>query len=158
MECLKAAKEAGVPIIAIASSGQDVVGDDVADGTPSKNINNVETNWVIWFQKADIFLGTLISGLEMSHSVLLRHLLRHVFSLEIEEDESTQEEGESSAEADHQKWAQLCFHNQAATAAGDDGLGSGEPGGGGKGGSKAIEGDVGRWEAGEVVVVVDGGG
>ena len=34
-------------IIAVAGSGQDVVSDDVADGTPSEDVDDVEANWVV---------------------------------------------------------------------------------------------------------------
>jgi len=108
---LKATWEAGVPVIAIAGCGQDVVGNNMANGSPSKNINNVETNWIIWFQEANIFLGTLISCLKVSQTILLRHLFCHVLPLEVKEHKPSQKEWYPCAQAYDQWWVKLCFHS-----------------------------------------------
>lgn len=106
----RSVKELG--IIAVAGSGQDVVSNDVANGTPSEDVDDVEANWVVGFEEANVLLGPSVAGLEVREAVLLRHLLRHVLPLEVEEDEPPQEEGEPCAEAYHQRWVErLCLHN-----------------------------------------------
>ena len=52
---LKSAEELGV--IAVAGGGKDVVSHDVADGAPSQDINDVETNRVVGFEEAYVLLG-----------------------------------------------------------------------------------------------------
>lgn len=100
------AKELG--IIAVAGGGQDVVGDDVADGAPSEDVDDVEADGVIRFQEADILLSSDVTGLEVRHSVLLRKsLLGHVLPLEVEEDEPAQEERQPRAKAYHHRRVQL---------------------------------------------------
>ena len=116
----ESAKEAR--IVAIARSGQDIVSNDVTNRTPSKNIDDVESNRVVRFQEANVFLGTIISGFEVGFAVLLRNLFGHILSLEVEEDEPTKEEGETSAEAYNDGWAELGSH---------DGGGRSSSGGGG---------------------------
>lgn len=68
--------------------------------TPRKNIDDVESDRVVGFEKADVFLGTFIAGLEVGEPVLLRHLFGHVFPLEGEEHEPAQEKREAGAQAD----------------------------------------------------------
>lgn len=94
----------------------------MANGTPSKNINDVEANWVIGFQKANVFLSTNISSFEVGNSILLRQaLFGNVFSLEVEEDKPTQEQGEASAEADNKRWVELSFNGTKILSGGGSG-------------------------------------
>lgn len=94
------AKELG--IIAVAGGGQDVIGDDVADGAPSEDVDDVEADGVIRFQEADILLRSDVAGLKVRHSVLLRKsLFGHVLPLKVEEHEPAQEERQSRAKAYH---------------------------------------------------------
>ncbi len=86
-------KSEEVGIIAVAGGGEDVVSDDVADGSPGENVNDVETDGVVGFEEADVLLSPRIAGLEVGQSVLLGDLLGHVLPLEIEEDEAAEEEG-----------------------------------------------------------------
>lgn len=128
VQITKSTKELG--IIAVAGGGQDVVSDNMANGTPSKNINNVKANWVVGFEEANIFLGTNITGFKVGDSILLgQALFGHVLSLEVEEDEPAQEQGEASAEADDKWCVQLSFNAAEAVSFG----GGGELGEGGFG-------------------------
>ncbi|PON88876.1 hypothetical protein TorRG33x02_153910, partial [Trema orientale] len=97
-------------IVAVAGRGQDVVSDDVANGAPSQDIDDVEPNRVVGLEQAHVLASSLVSSLVVGHSVLLgQTLFGHVFSLEVEEHESAQEEGQPCAQAYHQRWVQLCF-------------------------------------------------
>lgn len=102
-------------VIAIASGGQDVVSNNMTNGTPSQDINYVESNRVIGFEETDILLGTCVTSLEVCEPVLLRHLLCHVLPLEVEEHKSPQEEGEASAEAYHKGRVEFSLHNTITT-------------------------------------------
>lgn len=118
-------KEAGV--VAIAGGGKNIVGDDVADGAPGEDIDDVESHGVVGFEEADVFLGADVAGFEVGNAVLLRHLLRHVFPLEVEEHEPAQEQGQPSAQADHHRRVQLRLDAQGLPGA----QGAAEGGGGG---------------------------
>lgn len=153
----KSVKELG--IIAVAGSGQDVVSNDVADGTPSEDVDDVEANRVVGFEEADVLLGPRVTGLEVREAVLLRHLLRHVLPLEVEEHEPPQEEGQPCAQAYHQRWVQrLClYHNTpfGVTAGGGAAqlgcrLHPGE-------GPEALEGYIGRSDHVAQTTPLDGG-
>ena len=81
----------------------------MANRSPSKNIYNIESDGIVGLEQAGDFLGAGISGLEVRLPVLRRQLLGHVLSLEIEEDEAAEEEGETRAEADHDRSVELRF-------------------------------------------------
>ena len=149
---IKSAKECRV--IAIASGGQDVVSNNMANGAPSQDINNVESNRVIGFEEADILLGTCITSLKVCEAVLLRHLLCHVLPLEVEEHKPSQEEGEASAEAYHKGWVEFSsnttlWNNPFGGGAHFGWWGFGEP----CEGSKTLEAHVG-WL--QMMVLLDG--
>lgn len=74
----------------------------MANGTPSKDVHDVEANGVVGFEEANVLLGASVAGFEVGHPVLLRQsLLGHILPLEVEEDEPPQEEGQPRAEAYH---------------------------------------------------------
>lgn len=80
------AKEVG--IITIAGGGQDIVSNNVTNGTPSENINNVKPHRIIRLENSYKLLSPDISSFEVRLSVLLRQaLLGHILSLEVEKDE-----------------------------------------------------------------------
>lgn len=109
-------------IITIARGSKDVVSDYVADGSPGKNINNVETHRIIRFQQTHIFLSSGVACLEVRHSILLRQsLFRHVLPLEVEENKPSQEQGQTCAQADHQLRVQLSFDATVELLLGGDG-------------------------------------
>lgn len=74
-------------IVAIARGSKNVVSDDVSNGAPGKNVDDVEPNRVVGLEKADILLGPGVSGLVVCLAILLRHLLGYILSLEVEEHE-----------------------------------------------------------------------
>lgn len=59
----------------------------MANGAPSKNVDDVKADRVIGLEEADILLSPDVTGLEVGLPVLLRDLLCNVLSLEVEEDE-----------------------------------------------------------------------
>ena len=84
----------------------------MANGTPSKNIHDVESHRIVGLEKANILLGSCVPSLKVGQPVLLRHLLGNVFSLEVEEHKPTQEEGKTRAEAYHNWGAELCVDSK----------------------------------------------
>ncbi|GAB2265977.1 hypothetical protein Dimus_001008 [Dionaea muscipula] len=99
-------KEFGV--VAVAGGGQDVVSDNVPDGTPREDVYDVEADGVVRLEEADVLLGPGVAGLEVGQPVLLRQpLLRHVLPLEVEEYEPPQEQRQPRAQADHHRRVQL---------------------------------------------------
>ena len=91
----------------------------------------------------------------MSQPVLLRHLLRHVLPLEVEEHEPPQEQGQPCAQAYHQRWVQrLCLHNTTPPPSGGGGGGDGAQLGKGP---EALEGDVGWSDVAQATAPLDGG-
>lgn len=140
-------------VIPIARRSQDIVGNNMPNGPPCKDVHYIEAHWIIGLEQASVLLRPGVPGLEMGLPVLLRQpLLRDVLPLEVEEHEPAQEEGEARAEADDEGRAEL-----GPDGDGPDGgpgrLDCGRPGP--RGGGDAAEADEG---VGEVVGgLLDGG-
>ncbi|XBH70683.1 hypothetical protein VPH35_098293 [Triticum aestivum] len=90
-------------VVSVAGGGEDVVGDDVADGAPGEDVDEVEADGVVGLEDARELLGALVAGLEVGLAVLLGDLLRHVLPLEVEEDEAAHHQRQPRAEADHHR-------------------------------------------------------
>ncbi|KAF7831217.1 photosystem 1 subunit 5 [Senna tora] len=136
-------------VISIARRGQDVVRDDVADGSPGQDVHDVESHGVVGLEEAHVLLGARVSRLEMGQPVLLRHLLRHVLPLEVEEHEPPHEQRQPRAEADHHRGIQLRLDRETAASARRASGGGGRGRGGELGeGAKALEADGGGGEGG----------
>ncbi|CAL5392337.1 unnamed protein product [Camellia sinensis] len=134
-------KELG--IISIARGSKYIVSNDVSNGTPSQDIDDVEPNWVVGFEETHILFGSRITSFEMGHTVLFGNLFGHILSLEIEEHEPAQKQGQTSAETDDQRCVQFGFNGAAGSFFGcefDGGYGFGEGEWGFGGGSEALEG------------------
>lgn len=104
-------------IVAIAWRGQDVVSHDVTNGSPGQNVHDIEPNWVVRFEEADVLLGPYIPCLEMALPVLLgQPLFADVLPLEVEEYEPPQKQGHPCAQAYHQRRVQLRPHRGGSPA------------------------------------------
>lgn len=82
----------------------------MANGTPRQNIHNVEPNRVVGLEKAHVLLCPRIPCFKVRLSILRRHLFGHVFSLEVEEHEPAQKQGQPCAQTDHYGCTQLSFN------------------------------------------------
>lgn len=146
MHIIRGLEEAGV--IAIARSSKDVVSNDVANGAPCKDVDDVEPDGVVGLEESDVLLGPDVAGVEVGLPVLARHLLGQVLPLESEEDEPAQEEGEAGAQADHQRRVELRPDGAAAANRQGSLAGEGEAGGEAEG-AEALEGAVEGGRGGE---------
>ena len=48
------------------------------NGTPSKEIHDIEANWAIGFEEANVLFGTSVTSLEVGHPVLLTNQISTV--------------------------------------------------------------------------------
>ena len=65
----QSAKELG--IIAVAAGSQDIVSNDMTYGTPSQDVDDVESNRIVRLQEAHVLFSSRVPGLEVGQPVLL---------------------------------------------------------------------------------------